>query len=384
MRVATKYNKVKQAIKTSILDGTFQPHQKISSESELMKQFDVSRHTVRLAIGDLVTQGWLYRKQGAGTFCAEKLDETVQQVGVNQKNIAIVATYISDYIFPSIIRGAESFLSKEGYHVSLFSTNNDHEIEKKVLEKILTQQYDGVIVEPTKSAMYNPNINYYLNLERLNIPYIMINAYYDELEPLSVVVDDEKGGYMQTEHLIELGHTNIVGIFKSDDIQGSKRMKGYVKAHRNYQVPIRPNNIITYDSKEKATKPVDELYNILTSSSGDAPTGIVCYNDELAIKLLDVLREKNLQVPQHISVVGYDDSFLANVSEVKLTTIDHPKSEMGVKAAQVILELIKQQHGEKKGLQEKVRSVVFDPKIVVRSSTQSIKDNTSFPHVLTK
>ncbi|MFC4319959.1 GntR family transcriptional regulator [Litchfieldia salsa] len=371
--MATKYNKVKQAIKSSILDGTFQPHQKINSESELMKQFDVSRHTVRLAIGDLVTQGWLYRKQGAGTFCSEKTDETIQQVGLNQKNIAIVATYISDYIFPSIIRGAESYLSKQGYHVSLFSTNNDHEIEKKVLEKILTQQYDGVIVEPTKSAVHNPNINYYLNLERLNIPYIMINAYYDELEPLSIVVDDEKGGYLQTEHLIELGHTNIVGIFKSDDIQGSKRMKGYVKAHRHHQVAIKPNNIITYDSKEKATKPVNDLYNILTNSI-EVPTAIVCYNDELAIKLLDVLREKNLQVPEDISVVGYDDSFLANVSEVKLTTVDHPKSDMGIKAAEVILELIHQQQGERQNKRDKVTSVVFDPKLVIRSSTQSVSN----------
>src|SRR5690625_6101165 len=76
-----------------------------------------------------------------------------------QKNIAIVTTYISDYIFPSIIRGAEAQLSEEGYQVSIFSTNNCQDKEKQVLESLLTQNYDGVIVEPTKSAYSNPNID---------------------------------------------------------------------------------------------------------------------------------------------------------------------------------------------------------------------------------
>ena len=113
-------------------------------------------------------------------------------------------------------------MSENGYNVSLFSTNNNHETEKNVLETILSQNFDGVILEPTKSAISNPNINYYLNLESKKIPYIMINSYYDELEPTSIVLDDEKGGYLQTEHLIKLGHKNIVGFFKTDDNQGAK------------------------------------------------------------------------------------------------------------------------------------------------------------------
>ena len=363
----TKYSIVKQAIKSKILDGTYIPNQKIGSESELMKQFSVSRHTVRLAIGDLVNQGWLYREQGSGTFCADRSnDEGPKQV--SQKNIAIITTYISDYIFPSIIRGAESYISEQGYQVSLFSTNNDHENEKRFLEKILSQHFDGVIIEPTKSAISNPNINYYFNLERLNIPYIMINAYYDELEPISIVMDDEKGGYIQTEHLIHLGHTNIAGFFKSDDIQGSRRMKGFLKAHRANGIPINPNSIITYTSNEKTTKPSNELTRLLRDTN--PPTAIVCYNDELAIKLLDVLRDKGLKVPDDLSIIGYDDSFLADLTEVKLSTVRHPQSEMGQKAAEVILDLIKLKDGNIKN--EKVESIVFEPKLILRNSTKKI------------
>lgn len=363
---------VENAIKSKIENGKYMPHQKISSESELMKEFSVSRHTVRLAIGNLVTTGWLYRKQGSGTFCADRSKINSNHNQGNQKNIAIITTYISDYIFPSIIRGAEAKLSDEGYQVSIYSTNNDQKNERQILEKILSQKFDGVIVEPTKSAISNPNINYYLKLENQKIPYIMINAYYDELEPISIVMDDEKGGFLQTDHLIQLGHHNMIGCFKTDDMQGTKRMKGFLKAHRQNNLPINPSNIITYTTEEKNTKPIDELEKILSKKSNSV-TGIVCYNDELAMKLLDVLRMKNIQVPDDLSIVGYDDSPLAQVSEVKLTSIVHPKSKMGEAAANTIIDLIKLKKNKKNTDVHNGNSIVYSPEMIVRTSTKELK-----------
>lgn len=365
----TKYNKVKQVIKSKILDGTFVPHQKIGTENELMNQFGVSRHTVRVAIGDLVNEGWLYREQGAGTFCADRTSSTKKSYDV-QKRIAIITTYISDYIFPSIIRGAESVFSEQGFQVSLFSTNNNHENEKRVLETILSQNFDGVIIEPTKSAFTNPNINYYFNLERLNIPYLMINAFYEELDPLCYIMDDVMGGYVQTEHLIKLGHKNIMCFFQTDDIQGVKRMKGYIKAHRNYGITIDPKNIVTYNSEQKTEKPREMLNEIILQN--ERPTALVCYNDELALSLLDVLRENHLSVPKDISIVGYDDSLLAQASEVKLTTIKHPKNDMGVTAAKMIVQMVLDKEQGSKKSQNKLQSVIFEPELVIRNSTKQI------------
>src|SRR5699024_10033702 len=152
----------------------------------------------------------------------------------------------------------------------------------------------GIIIEPTLSMVSNPNLNYYLILEKYNIPYVMINAYYDELEPLSITINDEKGGYIQTEHLISLGHQNILGffkndniiyirqqnilwIFKNDDIQDTKRMKGYLKAHRFHSIPINPTNIITYNTQEKTIKPKKELERTLDRPNTELPSAIVCY-----------------------------------------------------------------------------------------------------------
>lgn len=334
-----------------------------------MKIFGVSRHTIRLAIGSLVEEGWLYREQGAGTFCAERT-KVHSSLRNHEKKIAIITTYLSDYIFPSIIRGAEYYLSQHDYQVSVYSTNNSVESERRILENILTQKVDGVIIEPTKSAFSNPNLKYYFNLERLNIPYIMINAFYNELEPPSLIVDDEKGGYLQTEHLIEHGHQQILGFFKTDDVQGVKRMKGYIKAHRNYGIPVDPNFIITYDSEEKASTPVKKLESII--SFHRTFSAVVCYNDELAIRLLDVFRQKNLHVPNDISVIGFDDSFLTQVSEVKLTTVTHPKYAMGEDAAKMIVNLIDGRPLSPKNNWAKSESVIYEPEVVINQSTKEI------------
>ncbi|MDC3416876.1 GntR family transcriptional regulator [Aquibacillus salsiterrae] len=364
--MTTKYKAIKQAIKSKILDGTYAPNQKLHSESEMIKEFGVSRHTVRLAIGELANEGWLYKIQGSGTFCADR--SKVMKLNPSQKNIAIVTTFISDYIFPTIIRGAESFLSQESYNVSIFNTKNDYDQEKRVLETILMGNYDGVIVEPTRSASASPNLHLYLTLEKENIPFIMINAYYEELEPPAVVVNDEQGGYIQTEHLIKLGHRDMIGIYKTDDMQGLKRLKGYIKAHRAYGIPLNPQNIILFKTCNQEEKPKEQLEALL-SNSQQLPTGLVCYNDELVLQLLDIVREKGIQVPRDLSIVGYDDSNLAEASEVKLTSVCHPKTELGVEAAKLLLNIIKDKSGS---LNKQHQSIVFEPKLIERTSTRQI------------
>lgn len=359
-----KYKQVKEAIKAAILEGKIAPHQKISSENELVREFQVSRHTVRQAIGELVSEGWLYRQQGRGTFCA---DREKQSASRDNKTIAIITTYISDYIFPSIIRGAESYLSSKGYSVLLASTNNQIEQEARCLQNILSKQIEGMIVEPTKSAISNPNLSYYLNMELNRIPYVMINACYPELSPLSITVNDEMGGYIATEHLIQLGHRRIVGIFKRDDLQGVQRMKGFIRAHRAFQVPIRPGMIISFDTEEKFSKPKKVIRQMLSSNS-ERPTAIFCYNDEIAVQLFDVIRDLNLKVPEDISIVGFDDSHLAEATEIKLTTVKHPKITMGEDAAKLILEMI-----ESKKSMSDMESIVYTPELVVRKSTASVK-----------
>lgn len=358
MSTLTKYKMVKEEIKRWIFEGRITPKEKIGSENDLMASFGVSRHTIRQAIGELVNEGWLYREHGVGTFCADRSEPSN---GKHTKTIGIITTYISDYIFPSIIRGAESYLTDRGYSVLLASTNNDIEREKQCLHNLLNHEVSGLIVEPTKSALYNPNLAYYLNLERQKLPFLMINANYDGLNSLSLTVDDERGGYLATEHLIKLGHRRILGLFKMDDRQGVGRMKGFIRAHREADLSVSPDMLVSYTTEEKEGKPVSEVRRLLEGKE-DLPTAIIAYNDEIAISVIQVLRELGLRIPEDISLVGYDDSQLAEASEVKLTSIRHPQSVMGETAAKLILAMIEGNSGE-------LQPIVYEPVLMIRNST---------------
>ncbi len=354
-----------------ISNGEVMPGEKIYSENELVKMFGVSRHTIRQAIGDLVHEGWLYREQGAGTFCSDPLNQTEekeQSPKENGKNIGLITTYISDYIFPLIIKGIESYLSTKGYSLILASTDNNVEKEKQCLQSMLNRNIDGLIVEPTKSSSYNPNIHYYLELEKNHIPYLMINQYYSQLSPPHIILDDEKGGFIATEHLIKLGHEKVIGVFKTDDMQGIYRMQGFIRAFREHQLQLFPEMIVNFSTEEQDNSLFEKLKNILISSDLH-PTGIVCYNDQTALRVLNLLRELKLRVPEDISIVGYDDSYLAEATETKLTSVTHPKMDMGVEAAKWIVSAFENKFSGSSSL----GSIIYDPQLVIRSSTLSTK-----------
>ncbi|PHI47119.1 GntR family transcriptional regulator [Bacillus halotolerans] len=364
MDMLPKYAQVKEEISSWINQGKILPDQKIPTENELMQQFGVSRHTIRKAIGDLVSQGLLYSVQGGGTFVASRSAKSALH---SNKTIGVLTTYISDYIFPSIIRGIESYLSEQGYSMLLTSTNNNPDNERRGLENLLSQHIDGLIVEPTKSALQTPNIGYYLNLEKNGIPFAMINASYAELAAPSFTLDDVKGGVMAAEHLLSLGHTHMMGIFKADDTQGVKRMNGFIQAHRERELFPSPDMIVTFTTEEKESRLLEKVKETLEKNSKNMPTAILCYNDEIALKVIDMLREMDIKVPEDMSIVGYDDSHFAQISEVKLTSVKHPKSVLGKAAAKYVIDCLE----HKKPKQE---DVIFEPELIIRQSARKLNE----------
>src|SRR5690606_10666808 len=164
-------------------------------------------------------------------------------------------------------------LTSKGYSLILSSTDNDIDKEKQCLEAMLSRNVDGLIIEPSKSSGYNPNIHYYLELEQKNIPYLMINQYYSQLNPPYMILDDEKGGFIATEHLINEGHEKIIGIFKTDDMQGVYRMKGFIRAFREHKIPFLTDTIISY-STEDLHEGFEEKVKEVLADPKRVPTGI--------------------------------------------------------------------------------------------------------------
>lgn len=357
-----KYIWIKTQIKDKIISGDLSVGSQISSEAELTKMFKVSRHTVRLAISELVNEGYLVKKQGLGTFVsAEYLNVQTNTT----KTIGVITTYVSDYIFPSIIRGLENELSQKDYSLMLSSTHNNVLKERKSLESMLQHKVDGLVVEPTKSSELNPNLNLFLSTMQRNIPIVMLHAKYDELDIPIIAMDDEMAGSIATEHLIELGHKDIAIITKSDDQQGKKRLKGYIqtltKNHLNYE----QGHVISY-----LTETFDELPDKITEllKSDYVPTAFVCYNDQVAILLMQELLKKGKIIPDDFSIVSIDNSYLSTtIPSIKLTSVNHPKELMGEAVAKWMMEAIENNHFDND-------SIIFEPELVIGNSTKALEE----------
>ena len=356
-----KYLSIKNDLQQNIIEGKFPLDSRIPSEAELRKVYDVSRHTIRQAIAELVNDGYLMKRQGAGTFVSNGYIKNLNEDSI--KTIGVITTYLSDYIFPSIIRGIEEELSNRQYSLLLSSTQNNVVNEKESLEKMLEHNIDGLIIEPTKSNILNPNLNYFLKFAEKRIPMVMLNASYDELSAPVIAMDDVEAGKLATQHLIDLGHTKIVIITKMDDLQGKNRLKGYVSALYDSKLSFDNNDIITYDTESKDLLE-EKIIESLTQEN--PPTAFVCYNDQIAIKLIHQIHAIGKSVPDDFSVVSHDDSFLSTTLPfAKLTTVSHPKEKLGKEAANWIVNAIEDKDFDR-------QSIIFHPELIVRDSTKSL------------
>jgi GntR family transcriptional regulator of arabinose operon len=329
-----KYQVIIDDIKSDILSGIYSIGEQIPTESALQDSYNVSRQTVRKALLELSNEGFLRSEKGSGTYVSNQYRSRTGG-STSKKTIGVITTYISDYIFPSIIRGIERRLNEDNYSLLLASTNNDVAQEKKALEMMLSYGVDGLIVEPTKSNLYNPNIAYYLSFKEQDVPFAMINAYYEELEVPFFCLDDVQSSYLATKELISKGHTQIGIIAKMDDLQGKYRMKGYIKALGEAKLRFHPEHVLSFDTASKA----DLSANVTAylQENRDALTAIVCYNDEVGLEVVHACRQLGISIPDELSIIGQDNSYIAKNANIRLTTLTHPQEQMGRDAADWVI-----------------------------------------------
>lgn len=354
-----KYERIVSWVQTEIENGALSRGDKLPSENELMERFRVSRQTVRRAMEELTEKGVVEGRRGSGTYVTVN---TRRYAAGKEIRIAVMLTYVDTYIFPSIIKGIESVLSSEGCTLQIAMTDNAVEKERMLLKEFIhTQSVDGIIAETVKSALPNPNMELYREIENMGIPVLFVNSYYKELDIPHISMDDRKAGYLAAKHLAECGHTRIGGIFKADDGQGHLRYAGYTDALMEQEIKIRGDQVIWIDSEELRTMG-EESAKFLKRLKGC--TACVCYNDETAYKIVEIFRKAGHRVPEDLSVVGIDNSGLAKFCPVPLTSVENPVEKLGRTAAErMTWKIIRN---------EEMETVEFEPQLIMRNSVQVI------------
>ena len=352
-----KYMALVNWIKNKIETDELKYGEKLYSENELSSMFGISRQTVRQAINILAQEKYTESRQGSGTYVTYNARTQHQPNMV----IGVVTTYVGAYIFPNIIRGIETVLTEHNYSMQLAITYNKVQNESRVLRSMLEKGIDGMIVEPTQSGLPNPNLELYNEIERQRIPVLFINSYYPHIKIPHVALNDRAAGFLATQHLIQAGHKRIAGIFKSDDNQGHLRYAGYLDALLKSGAEIHDENVLWYSTEDIADFSLDSKRVLRRIKDC---TGLVCYNDEVALKIVDDLKQNQILVPRDISIVSIDNSDLAGLCEVPLTSVAHPMNLLGETAARNMLNLIHDRLFK--------ATVDFEPKIVERESVRII------------
>ena len=332
-----KYLEIVRWVENRIKNGELADGDKLPPENELGAMFGYSRQTVRHALSVLGKKGILESRQGSGNYI--RSGQSAVSEDTREKRIKVISTYINSYLFPRVLQGMTRTLEAHGCSVGIAFTYNHIDDEKRVLEEVLGEDVDGVIAEPVMSGIPNVNCDLYEKIREKGIPVLFFHSYYPGLGIPHVSLNDVEAGKAAAEYLISLGHRRIAGIFKSDDGQGQRRYQGYVEALRAHDIPIRESRVVWLDTEDERnfTYSRDRILNRMKGC-----TACVCYNDEVAHALTGLLQEEGIAVPNEVSLASVDNSELARLNAVPLTSVIHPMESLGERAAENLLAMIRE------------------------------------------
>ncbi len=332
-----KYRKIIEWVHENINNGKLQYGDKMSSENELSAMFGLSRQTVRHAVDILEQEGVVRRIQGSGTYIGCNQRQNRQE---KYMNIAVISSFVDSYIFPATLKGIEDVLMKNGYMTQVSFTNDSVARERLILEHLINKDnIDGLIVEPSKSALPNPNLHYYQLLKERHIPILFFNAKYQQLDLPCVSLDDRKLTYKAVRYLIDRGHKKIGGLFKLDDGQGHLRYSGYLEALNEAGIQMEDRRVVWVDSEDVMNLERYKFDSLFQDRINDC-TALMCYNDEVAYQTAAYCNKNGIRIPEDLSLISIDNSDLADLADTPFTSYPHPKEQLGRKAAENLLAMI--------------------------------------------
>ncbi len=299
---------------------------------------------------------------------AEKLNYRPNKVASSLRSgkthtIGVIIPSAGISFFGSVIQGLESIANTHGYHILLYQSNESPAYEIKAIEAYIGAKVDGILASIAKETM---DFSHYLELKQRNIPLVFFDRTKDSLKIPSVVIDDFKGAYMATEHLIKQGYKRIA------HISGQQHLKIFKDRLSGYKAALQDND---FDMDEKLIYSGDVSIEAGKEAAGHffslphPPDAIFAVEDYTALGVMKAAKEMKIKVPSELGVIGFaNESFCEHISP-SLSSIDQQTVDMGKEAFKLLLELI---DDTEKGHMKKSK-VILEPIPYFRESTAKRK-----------
>ncbi len=298
---------------------------------------------------------------------ARELNYTPNQIAVSlatQKTftIGLILPDLTNMYLSSIASGVEMYAQTQGY--SVFFCNSNENVEKCIsyINEFVKRKIDGIVViPPSKINDGDGYIELSNALESCGIPYILVDRAVLHLFHDFITIDNNLGGYLATNHLLQLGHTRIGCITGPlTEFGASRRLSGYKEALSEAGIEIDETLIYEgnyhFDSGEQGA-------SLLISNH---VTAIFACNDMMALGVNKAATDLGLSIPRDLSIVGFDNNPIVNYMNLSLTTINQPSELMGKKACKILLHRMDFP-------EEPHKDYFFSPSLIVRNTTSKPK-----------
>ena len=279
--------------------------------------------------------------------------------------IGVVVTSISDPFNGEVVAGLEEAANQRGYSVILATSQGLPDREISVVRAFQSRRVDGIIVASSRVGSNYANL-----LADLQIPVVLLNNQHPDEFVYSVRIDNRRGAFEATNHLIALDHKRIAYLGDRHGLNSdTERREGFQQAMQESGLPVPAHFLLCGDGKmDLAMQAAFELFQ----GTQTKPTAILCYNDMTAVGVMEAAKRIPLRLPEELSIVGFDDIQVAALLTPGLTTVRQPKRQLGMRAMNLLLKLL---DGE-----ETERSLVLPGELVIRGSTsQSHSERTQPP-----
>jgi len=332
---------------------------------DIAKKLNITASTVSRALNDNPRISEATKK--AVQKAAQKLNYHPNQIAAALRNgksnvIGVIVPTVDRSFFSSVVRGIEEIANQAKYNVMICQSYDDYEKEVATVEALLRSRVDGIIASFAKQTK---DFDHFLKAKERGIPVILFDRSNDELEVSHVVVDDYLGAYKATEHLIQQGCTSIAHFAGAHRISIYRdRLRGYKDALIAYNLPF--NESLVIESNLQLEDGRNSMTQLLTNKK--IPDGIFSASAYGILGALQVLKERNVKIPQDIALVGFSNEPYTSFTEPSITTVEQHSLRMGNAAAEIFLEEVTDD--EKKFIPQKI---VLKPELIVRQSSMRKK-----------
>jgi DNA-binding LacI/PurR family transcriptional regulator len=274
--------------------------------------------------------------------------------------IGVIISDIQNPFFGSVVRGIEKITVTENFSLILGNSDEDPDREKQLITILLEEGVAGIVLVPTSA-----NVEDYLPLFNAGTPFVILDRQLPFSNLDMVLVNGKTGAEMAMDHLVQMGHRKIgyVGGMKHLSVM-QEREQGYLIALRKNDLPFREDYLRQGNNRQNGGH--DAVCELL--SLPEPPTAILIANNLMTLGGLQAIHESGLDIPEQISLVGFDDMDWASSLRPPLTCVAQPAYEMGETAAKILLERIHQPELPN-------QTILLDTKLVVRASCKDLTNN---------